>query len=91
MKYVSKKHIDECVGVESKESIEKYKVDEDWDKHQKTLDKAAVDKGLEEGGYRDFFRSKLKKYGVSSPTELSPEKKKKMFDEIEKEWTGEKE
>jgi hypothetical protein len=41
--------------------------------------------------YQKFFNTKLKKYGVTSPTQLSPEKKKEFFAEIEKEWTGEKE
>ena len=44
----------------------------------------------EESGYQEFFKSKLKQYGVDSPAQLDDEKKKKFFDEIEKEWTGEK-
>jgi hypothetical protein len=42
----------------------------------------------EESAYQKFFQEKLKKYNVSSPSELSPEEKKKFFDEIEKEWKG---
>jgi hypothetical protein len=38
--------------------------------------------------YMEFFQAKLKKYGVKSPAELDAEKKKKFFDEIEKDWTG---
>jgi len=38
--------------------------------------------------YMEFFKGKLKKYGVGSPSELDTEKKKKFFDEIEKDWTG---
>jgi hypothetical protein len=34
-----------------------------------------------------FFAGKLKKYGVKSPSELDDEKKKKFFNEIEKDWT----
>lgn len=36
--------------------------------------------------YQDFFDKKLEKFGVSSPSELSEEEKKKFFDEIQKEW-----
>ena len=41
--------------------------------------------------YQKFFNSKLEKYGVSSPAELDDEKKKEFFNEIEREWDGEKE
>ena len=40
--------------------------------------------------YQKFFDKKLAKWKVKSPTELSDEDKKKFFNEIEKEWTGEK-
>jgi len=40
--------------------------------------------------YRDFFKAKLKKWKIKSPGELSDTEKKKFFDEIEKEWTKEK-
>jgi len=54
------------------------------------LDK--IDKYLKEEKdeeYQKFFNAKLKEYGVSSPQELSKEDKKKFFQEIEDEWTGE--
>lgn len=41
--------------------------------------------------YHKFFRKKLEKFGVKSPSELSAEDKKKFFDEIDAEWEGEKE
>lgn len=50
-----------------------------------------IDDLQEETDYQKFFKKKLKKFGVSSPAELSDEDKKKFFDEVEKEWTGEKE
>jgi len=50
-----------------------------------------IDDLQEESDYQKFFNKKLKKWGVSSPAELSDEDKKKFFDEIEREWTGEKE
>jgi hypothetical protein len=40
--------------------------------------------------YKKFFDKKLAKFKVKSPAELSDDEKKKFFDEIEKEWTGEK-
>ena len=45
---------------------------------------------LDEGkksDYIKFFQKKLKKWGVKSVSELDKDKKKKFFDEIEKEWT----
>lgn len=52
-----------------------------------------IDKYLQEQSaeYKAFFEKKLKEYGVSSPAELSDEDKKKFFNEIDKEWKGEKE
>ena len=38
--------------------------------------------------YRKFFVSALKKFGVSSPSELSGEKKKELFNYIKKNWKG---
>ena len=42
----------------------------------------------DQGDYSTFVQKKLKKYGVSSPAELSKEEKKKFFDEIDREWEG---
>ena len=41
--------------------------------------------------YREFFDKKCKKFGCKSPNELSDEDKKKFYNEIEKEWTKDKE
>lgn len=41
--------------------------------------------------YQKFFKKKLEKYGVKSPSELSAEDKKKFFAEVEKEWAGDEE
>jgi len=41
--------------------------------------------------YQKFFNNMLKKYGVSSVTELSPEEKKKFYDEIDAGWEGDNE
>ena len=39
--------------------------------------------------YEAFFMKKLEKYGVSSPAELDEKDKKKFFNEIDSEYTGE--
>ena len=41
--------------------------------------------------YEDFFKATLKKFGVTSPAELSNDKKKEFFDYIDKNYKGEKE
>jgi len=38
--------------------------------------------------YQKFFNSLLKKYGVDSPSELSGDKKKKFFNDVDKGWEG---
>ena len=38
--------------------------------------------------YQAFFAKTLKKFGVSSPSELEGEKKKEFFDYIDKNWKG---
>ncbi len=45
----------------------------------------------EESDYQAFFNKKLKAYGVSSPSELSDEDKKKFYNEVDSEWKGKKE
>ena len=41
--------------------------------------------------YQKFFNSLLKKFGVSSPSELKGDKKKEFFDAIDKGWEGDNE
>lgn len=41
--------------------------------------------------YQAFFNKTLKKYGADEPDKLSPEDKKKFFDEIDAGWKGDKE
>lgn len=41
--------------------------------------------------YRAFFKSMLKKYGVSSPSQLDDKKKKEFFDAVDKGWSAKKE
>lgn len=41
--------------------------------------------------YKKFFDGALKKFGVTSPAELSGDKKKEFFDYVDKNWNGEDE
>lgn len=51
----------------------------------------AVRNLLKEEDYRTFFKSKLDKWNIKSPTELSGDKKKEFFDQVDKEWKAKKE
>jgi len=44
----------------------------------------------EETEYQKFFNKKMKEWGISSPGDLDDDEKKKFFDEVDREWTGEK-
>jgi hypothetical protein len=46
---------------------------------------------VKEGTYEDFFQSALKKFGVSSPEDLSDEAKVEFFNYVDKNWSGENE
>ena len=48
-------------------------------------------KFIAESEYQEFFKSMLKKFDVTGVNQLKGDKKKKFFDTIEKQWTGEKE
>ncbi len=47
-------------------------------------------KFLDESEYQEFFKSMLKKFGVTGVNQLKGDKKKEFFDTIEKKWTKEK-
>ena len=47
--------------------------------------------GSKETDYEKFFAAAMKKFGVSSPIELSPEKTKKFFNYVDKNWDAEEE
>ena len=47
--------------------------------------------GSEETSYEKFFASAMKKFGVSSPIDLSPEDTKKFFNYVDKNWEAEEE
>lgn len=46
---------------------------------------------INEGDYEAFFKSAMKKFGISSPDELEDDKKKEFFDYIDKNYSGENE
>lgn len=41
--------------------------------------------------YEKFFKSALKKFGVTEPDELEGDKKKEFFDYVDKNWKSDKE
>ena len=47
--------------------------------------------GADETPYEKFFASAMKKFGVSSPIELSPDDTKKFFNYVDKNWEAEEE
>ena len=47
--------------------------------------------GADETPYEKFFASAMKKFGVSSPIDLSPEDTKKFFNYVDKNWEAEEE
>ncbi len=59
------------------------------DKEEKGIPEQALSGGKEE--FEKFFRSALKKFGVSSPAELKGDKKKEFFDFIDKGFKGDNE
>ena len=48
-------------------------------------------KDTDETPYEKFFASAMKKFGVSSPNELSPDETKKFFNYVDKNWEAEEE
>jgi hypothetical protein len=45
---------------------------------------------LTESAYHDYFKTVLAKYGVKSPFQLPPDKKKQFFTDVKKGWAAEK-
>ena len=46
---------------------------------------------VQEGSYEDFFKSALKKFGVSEPDQLEDEEKSKFINYVDANWSGENE
>jgi hypothetical protein len=44
----------------------------------------------EQNAYQDFFKAALAKYGVKSPTQLPPDKRRDFFKYVSKEWGKQK-
>ena len=47
-----------------------------------------INESEKQDAYQEFFKNKLKDYGVEFPSELSDEDKSKFFSEIKSEWKG---
>ena len=67
----------DCDKVHSGMSHDEWEASKDTPKDEATGDKEA---------YKKFFDAKLKKYGVTSPSQLKGDDKKKFYDEIDAEW-----
>ena len=72
----------DCDKVHSGMSHDEWEASKDTPKDEATGDKEA---------YKKFFDAKLKKYGVTSPSQLKGYDKKKFYDEIDAEWEGDNE
>ena len=65
---------------------------DEWEASQDTPKDEGKDGGTgDKEAYKKLFDAKLKKYGVSSPSELEGDAKKKFYDEIDAEWEGDNE
>ena len=72
----------DCDKIHSGMSHDEWEASKDTPKDEATGDKEA---------YKKFFNAKLKKYGVTSPSQLKGDDKKKFYDEIDAEWEGDNE
>ena len=72
----------DCDKVHSGMTHDEWEASKDTPKDEATGDKKA---------YNAFFDKKLKKYGVTSPSQLKGDDKKKFYNEIDKEWQGDNE
>ena len=72
----------DCDKVHPDMSHDEWEASKDTPKDEATGDKEA---------YKKFFDAKLKKYGVTSPSQLKGDDKKKFYDEIDAEWEGDNE
>ena len=72
----------DCDKVHSGMSHDEWEASKDTPKDEATGDKEA---------YKKFFNAKLKKYGVTSPSQLKGDDEKKFYDEVDAEWKGDNE
>ena len=72
----------DCDKVHSGMSHDEWEASKDTPKDEATGDKEA---------YKKFFDAKLKKYGVTSPSQLKGDDEKKFYDEVDAEWKGDNE
>ena len=72
----------DCDKVHPDMSHDEWEASKDTPKDEATGDKEA---------YKKFFNAKLKKYGVTSPSQLKGDDEKKFYDEVDAEWKGDNE
>jgi hypothetical protein len=60
-------------------------------KRRKAISKAVDETKGDGDEYKKFFRSALKKFGVTEPDQLEGDKKKKFYDYVDKNWKSDKE
>jgi len=74
------------------DSVPKEEPEEEMSSLKRDLGEALnkMSKAINESKYKAYFQSMLKKFGVTSPSQLKGDQKKKFFDAIERGWTGEK-
>lgn len=96
--------IEEMCGKKHVEEIEndiEHVPEEDPEKHmdnvtkdiaetKKLVGNALIEFLLGENEYKEYFKSMLKKWGVNSPAQLDPAKRKEFFNAVEMGWKGEK-
>ena len=65
---------------------------DEWEASKDTPKDEGKDGGTgDKEAYKKFFNAKLKKYGVTSPSQLKGDDEKKFYDEIDAEWEGDNE
>jgi len=65
-------------------------VENDIAEMKQIMSETIIEMTLNEKEYKDYFRSMMKQYGVTSPAQLSTEKKKKFFKAVSAGWKKEK-
>jgi len=83
------KEVNVKVNVNTDDDDDSEEEEEETDESIRFIDALVAEEVIAEGdkeAYQKFFKEKLAKYNVKSPSELSDTDKKKFFDEIKKEW-----
>jgi hypothetical protein len=81
-------HVQNRLGVEKTQNIKNYILNTASYTDLKSMYFEMKDNRAE---YRAYFKSILKKYGANSPEDLSDEKKKEFFNEVDAGWKSKSE